>query len=189
MAKKTISSEYQEQLLSVRQGTSKDWGTTGARNAGAPIAEIVRRSGIAQPTLLDYGAGEGTLRRYLEGEIHSLRINEYDPCIPELQKMPDGNYDFVVSSDVLEHVERDCIEAVIDECFDKATFGVYHHIATCLTGRKLPDGRDFHILVRNHQWWKSMLDRAGWTLMEHSAHCRLQRGEYKTSSRFYFEKG
>lgn len=190
MAKK-ISKEYQQMLLGIRQGTSRDWGTTGARNAGAPILEVVRRSGIGMPTVLDYGAGEGTLKEYLTSEMHSLAVFEYDPGIPEKQEMPEGRFDFVVSTDVLEHVEPDCIDAVLDECFDKAQFGVFHHIARSPTGHKLPDGRDYHILLRSHEWWEEKLyERSGgdFLLMEASTHARLQRGEFKDSSRFYFER-
>lgn len=191
MASNTISDDYKATLLGIRQGTSRDWGTTGARNAGAPILEVVRRSGIAFPTLLDYGAGEGTLKEYLNGEAHSLQVYEYDPGMTDKQKMPEGKFDFVVSTDVLEHVEREYIDAVLAECFDKARFGVFHHIARSPTGHYLPDGRDYHILLESHEWWEQKLcDIAGgnFLLMECSSHARLQRGEYKESSRFYFER-
>jgi hypothetical protein len=181
-------------LLGIRQGTSRDWGTTGARNAGAPIAEIVNRAGLdgsVHQTLLDYGAGEGTLRAYLEASCPTLSVAEYDPGIPEKQYMPSGTFDFVVSTDVLEHVEPECIDAVLDEIFDKADLGVYHHIATCPTRHLLPDGRDYHILLKPHSWWKDKLierARGKFVIMEHSAHWRRQRGEDKTSVRFYLER-
>ncbi len=191
---KTISDEYKQTLLSIRQGTSRDWGTTGARNAGAPIAEVIHRLHKSQgkaPDVLDYGAGEGTLKEYLD-ENTCARVWEYDPGIPEKQDMPAGRFDLVVSTDVLEHIEPEHIGAVLDECFEKATYGVYHHIATCLTGHTLPDGRDYHILCESYEWWGFAMNehakKHGFTLMECSNHARRQRGEMKTSCRFYYER-
>jgi len=192
---KTISKEYQEQLLAVRQGPGK-WGTTAARNAGAPVAEIVHRVhrmlNGRPPLVLDYGAGEGMLAEYLH-EHTEAHVYEYDPCVEGKQEMPDAAFDLVVSSDVLEHVEAEYIPAVLDECFRKADIGVFHHISTCLTGRKLPDGRDFHISCHEHAWWYNRLavaaSKHNFVLMESQDVSRRQRGSYTTASRFYYERG
>lgn len=189
----TISDWYRSALLSIRQNQTKKWGTTGARNGGAAIVEILKRYNLPTPTLVDYGAGEGTLLNYIANEYPSAKVFEYDPCVPGKEEKPQGTFDFVVSTDVLEHVELEMIDAVLRECFDMAGIGVFHHIATCLTGRYLPDGRDMHILCKPYEWWKDKLtaigEEHGFLLMESSDNLRRQRGELKTSCRFYFERG
>jgi hypothetical protein len=83
-----------------------DYGSMGSKHA-----DSVR--GIAQVydcrSLLDYGCGNQTL-------LEALRLpwaRGYDPCVPGLDGTPEPA-DLVVCTDTLEHVEPECIEAVLD---------------------------------------------------------------------------
>lgn len=193
---KTITPEYKKMLLEVRQSKGEaKWGTTGARNGGWAFLDYICSHDISPRHLvcrvLDYGAGEGSLKAFLKWEAPGIEVIEYDPCVPEKSSKPNGKFDFVVTTDVLEHVEPDCIDAVLKECFDYAETGVFHHVSTCLTGQTLPDGRDFHILCRPHLWWQATMADAGcdeFTLMGSQELERLQRGKYTTASRFYWER-
>ena len=82
-------------------------------------------------TLLDYGAGKGTL--YTENytkfipklgkplrEYWDLDIaDRYEPALPEFSVLPDKNYDAVVCTDVLEHVHESDLGWVADELLSR----------------------------------------------------------------------
>lgn len=102
-------------------------------------------------TILDYGCGQGKLRQQC-----TLPIREYDPAIPGKDSLPKPA-DLVVCSDVLEHVEPECLDAVLEHLEAltlKACYAVVH-----LTPAKktLPDGRNAHLIQQDDSWWEKKL--------------------------------
>lgn len=105
-------------------------------------------------TVLDYGAGKCRLREGLEEFDGTLpfALFEYDPAIPQLHegKRP---AELVVCTDVLEHVEPDCLGSVLDDlraCTIKAAFLT---VATRPAKKTLADGRNAHLIQKNARWW------------------------------------
>ena len=122
----------------------REFGTSGHEYAGeiAMLAgQIAKRYGNI--TLLDYGCGQGTLKKVFPN-IVGVEFIEYDPCIEEKSKHPEPA-DVVVCSDVLEHIESECLENVLDD-LQKLTKKVAF-IAICLTraGKNYSDGRNCHL--------------------------------------------
>ncbi|MHC4372425.1 MAG: class I SAM-dependent methyltransferase, partial [Planctomycetota bacterium] len=96
----------------------KEYGTTGARNAGDQVFDLVRS--LNRPlTVLDYGAGTGSLVAYVREQCekygcHVPEFTLYDPAIPAIAEIPEGRtFDIVTSSDVMEHIEPDCLDDVL----------------------------------------------------------------------------
>jgi 2-polyprenyl-3-methyl-5-hydroxy-6-metoxy-1,4-benzoquinol methylase len=99
--------------------------------------------------ILDYGCG----KRVLERELGSnYQIRNYDPAIPECSTRPEPT-DLVVCVDVLEHVEPECLDDVMDDLQRVTRKLCFLSIATIPAGRKLPDGRNTHLVVKPYQWW------------------------------------
>lgn len=118
--------------------------------------------GIAQVydcrSILDYGCGKQTL-------VEALRLKwarAYDPCIPGLDLDPEPA-DFVVCTDVLEHVEPECIDAVLDHIKSLTKRVVFFSISLTPAKKSLPDGRNTHLLVQTTRWWLDKL-LSRWTL-------------------------
>lgn len=120
-------------------------------------------------TVLDYGSGQGRLGRALR-LMHATRIEygddgmpgafpglpyeflEYDPAIAGKETKP-READVVACTDVLEHVEPTCLEAVLDDIAGIARKAVFLVIATRPAKKTLSDGRNAHLIVEPATWW------------------------------------
>jgi hypothetical protein len=80
-------------------------------------------------------------------QLDMLEIVEYDPGIPGKDILPDRNFEMIISSDVLEHVEPECIDETIAWMQAHTTRFLYHHIACDPAGITLPDGRNVHLIT------------------------------------------
>lgn len=59
----------------------------------------------------------------------------------------------VVCIDVLEHIEPDCLEAVLDDLKRvTASFGIFT-VATGPAKKVLADGRNAHLIQQDPEWW------------------------------------
>lgn len=134
---------------------SPDYGISG-QNYAEFVQAIAASLGIE--TLLDYGAGKGTLRE----KLPMFRVHEYDPAIPEKSEEPKP-HDFVVCTDVMEHIEPDKVDAVLDHIKSLARKVVFFQIATRPARKTMPDGRNAHINVRPKEYWlEKLMER--WSL-------------------------
>jgi 2-polyprenyl-3-methyl-5-hydroxy-6-metoxy-1,4-benzoquinol methylase len=108
--------------------------------------------------VLDYGCGKRTLETALGFEIAN-----YDPCIPGLDSPPKA-HDIVVCTDVLEHIEPECLDAVLSDirrCTKRVAFLL---IATRPAKKFLADGRNAHLIQKDEKWWSERLAQAGFEI-------------------------
>lgn len=143
-----ISDAYREQNKRLHQ-TNAHYGTSGMRWAPF-IDRLVREEGYS--SILDYGAGKQTLANALP----HLPIKGYDPAMPGLDKQPEPA-DLVVCTDVLEHVEPERINSVIRHLAKVTRRKLFFSIATAPSKKTLADGRNAHLIVRQHDWWRHKL--------------------------------
>jgi hypothetical protein len=102
--------------------------------------------------VLDYGCGQGSLARAI-GD----RVKEYDPAIPEKAAAP-APADLVVCTDVLEHIEPDCLAHVLDHLRDLTLKACFVVIATRPAMKFLADGRNAHLIIETDAFWRKQLD-------------------------------
>lgn len=152
-----ITPEYLE-LNRTLHTQRPDYGTSGKRWATC-VNELLQATGSV--SVLDYGCGKGTLKRSLP----DVDVREYDPAIAGKDAAP-APADLVVCTDVLEHIEPECIDAVLGDIMGLA--GKSALLAICCIesinpggGKRLPDGRPAHILVRPPEWWAEKLSKYG----------------------------
>jgi 2-polyprenyl-3-methyl-5-hydroxy-6-metoxy-1,4-benzoquinol methylase len=149
-----ISSDY-ARLNADLHRTNPSYGTSSARHAGF-VRSIADRFGCR--TVLDYGCGKGALRQSLG---FTLDVREYDPAIEGKNERPDPA-DLVACTDVLEHIEPDCLDAVLDDLRRVTRKAGVFIVSTVPSKKTLADGRNAHLIVEPYTWWLPKLwDRFG----------------------------
>ncbi len=149
---------------------------TASLSYGDAVSELVERSGAK--TLLDYGCGSmRNLAKVLDCDV----IYEgYDPAVPAFAGEPD-QADLVVCIDVLEHIEPDCLDAVLDHIRSKCKALAFITVHTGPAMKTLSDGRNAHLIQQPAAWWLpklmqrwrlvSFLDtRTGFTVVMRNGH-------------------
>ena len=108
-------------------------------------------------SVLDYGCGKGLLVRDLKRKLgQAIQINGYDPGVPEYDA-PYFQADVVTCFDVLEHIEQQSIDSVLND-ISSQTAGLFICIIDLLPAqKKLPDGRNAHLLIAPPGWWLDKL--------------------------------
>lgn len=108
-------------------------------------------------TILDYGAGKGTIGSVLRGA--GLDVVEYDPGFPGKESRP-SPADLVTCLDVLEHIEPDCLADVIGDLAKLTRKKLLVDISTKFTKfRWLSDGRNSHLIVKEVAWWQEQFTK------------------------------
>lgn len=104
--------------------------------------------------IIDYGCGKCRLQRGLP-----FPIQNYDPALPEFSRHPDPA-DFVVCTDVLEHIEPECLEEVLDDLAALTKKLLLVEVACRPAMKWLADGRNAHLIQQTPNWWlKHLLNR------------------------------
>lgn len=103
--------------------------------------------------ILDYGCGKRLIERGL-----GFPIQNYDPGVLGLEQPP-RPANFVVCLDVLEHIEPDCLDAVLADLVRVTLRAGYFTVSTVPARKSLPDGRNAHLIVEGHDWWERTLRR------------------------------
>lgn len=147
MSSATITPEYVEMNRQLHE-LKKGYGTSGERWARAILDYSMH---YQTRDILDYGCGKATLSYALPFDIRC-----YDPAIEGLDKPPEPA-DIVVCTDVLEHVEEQCVDAVLDELQRLTRIFLFATVATGPARKNLPDGRNAHITQRPLLWWLERL--------------------------------
>jgi len=138
-----ITEEYRK-LNEELHATNDGYGRSGHK-----WADLVRQliASTNANTVLDYGCGKKTLEQAL-----GFEITNYDPAVPGCETPPPPA-DVVVCSDVLEHIEPDCLSSVllhIKTCTKEIALLV---VATRPAKKTLADGRNAHLIQENINWW------------------------------------
>jgi len=101
--------------------------------------------------ILDYGCGKCRLARGLP-----FPIQNYDPAIDEYARLPDPA-EFVVCTDVLEHIEPDCLDDVLAHLQSLTRKLLLVEVACRPAKKFLADGRNAHLIQETPNWWMERL--------------------------------
>lgn len=147
-----ITEEYRELNRTLHIEKPRSYGVSGKRWANA-VQEVVRARECK--SVLDYGCGKQTLAREVSLPT-DVTWQDYDPCISGLDARP-SPADLVVCGDVLEHIEPECIDAVLADIASLAKKAAYLVVAIVPAIKSLPDGRNAHLIVEPLSWWGGKL--------------------------------
>jgi hypothetical protein len=136
------------------------------------IKELIDKSGAR--TILDYGCGKGYQYDLPTVEIPGVgmadgildywdvdEVHCYDPCVERFWNVPEGSFDGVVSTDVLEHCCEEDISWIVDEMFRYANKFVFASVACYPAKTTLPNGENAHVTIRPLDWWKQIFTDTG----------------------------
>lgn len=154
-----ITEQYREQNRALHAARA-DYGTSGQRYAAEvrPLADWGRKA------ILDFGAGKCTLAARLGP---AYRVTNYDPCVEGLDATPEP-HPVVTCTDVLEHVEPGCLDAVLAD-LRRVTQEVGLLVVHLTAAKKtLPDGRNAHLIQQPALWWQDKLIAAGFSIERHA---------------------
>jgi hypothetical protein len=128
-------------------------------------------SSTGAQTILDYGSGKGKQYepqmvldeggRQCPSVMDYWGIEEvvcYDPCYEPFIRLPEGKFDGVISTDVLEHCPEEDISWILGEMFAYAEKFVFANVACYPARKRLPNGENAHCTIRPPEWWKQLLD-------------------------------
>lgn len=145
-----ISPAYREQNRILHEQSAK-YGTSGAQWSQY-VREMVQEEGFT--SILDFACGKGTLAKALP----DLPIAEYDPAIPGKEATPEPA-ELVICTDVLEHIEPQCLDAVLTDLARVTKRKLLFDICIVPSVKKLPDGGQTHQILETPDWWKERIGR------------------------------
>ena len=120
------------------------------------IRRLVAETGAR--SILDYGSGKGAQYRFESMEQYwgVERIVCYDPGYAPFSRLPEGKFDGVICTDVLEHCPEEDLNWIVDELFAFATKFVFASVACHPAKKRLPNGENAHCTVRPPQFWQEL---------------------------------
>jgi hypothetical protein len=157
---------YGEMYRSLHERKQKVFSGKSIRPGVPHIARLV--SELKPRRMLDYGCGKGI--QYSELHVHKewggMLPYCYDPGVERFSKRPNGVFDAVICTDVMEHIAEPDVMEILNDIFtlvperrDGGISFAFFWIACRPARRKtLPDGRNVHLTVEPPEWWQARLD-------------------------------
>lgn len=139
---------YFDTLMQYQEMHAHAYGTS-AHLYFEPIANEVLRLNPA--SILDFGCGRGDLVAHFWKD-GARRVAKYDPAIPQFKEMPEGHFDMVLCTDVMEHIPMTDVDKVLSEVKRKGRNALFT-ISMKPARAKLPDGRNAHVTLLNADEW------------------------------------
>ena len=123
-------------------------------------------------TLLDYGAGKGEqyrVRPFIDADgaeypdlaaWWGVQVRCFDPGYVPFSVPPEGEFDAVISTDMLEHCPEEDLPWIIAELFSRARRFVFASVACFPAKKHLPNGQNAHCTVKPPRWWRPIIEAA-----------------------------
>ena len=111
-------------------------------------------------SVLDYGCGKATwwnyeyMRATFDGWLGKVTL--YDPAVSKYDQLPEGRFDLVVCTDVLEHIHPDDTHEVVDRLIRYTRRHLFCCIALTPAKKTFPDGTNLHINLRSQEKWEKL---------------------------------
>jgi len=184
---KTISDEYKKLNKELHESIS-GYGKI-AKSKTRKSLQVTRTVGAG--SLLDYGCGKGKLVKVLRRELPNIHYTEYDPAILGKDTAPDGTFDLVTCTDVLEHIEPEFLSNTLHHLFSYAYKALYIVVARKLSNKQLGDGRNTHLIVQDHKEWKKLIkqycEEYGFSIKHATDYSKVQKSEFLIYSNSYLQ--
>lgn len=160
MERQALISDYY-----IKQNQALHRRPEGYGGSGHKLKDVVfaYASELDAEMILDYGCGQGTLKKALKQMGFLPDVLEYDPAIKGKNGLPKPA-DLVVCTDVLEHVEPDKLTAVLEHLYRLTIKGAFFMVALRTANKTLPDGRNAHLTVADTDFWLTHVKNVGYVV-------------------------
>ena len=133
-----------------------------------PIKQIIDLT--KSQSLIDFGCGKAkfyfneiTVKEiYYNNVIEYWKIQDYylyDPGVDNFSLYPSKKMDGVICIDVVEHIPQEDVINFIEDIFKLAKKFVFIVIACYPAWKKLPDGRNMHLSIKNPREWEGIISK------------------------------
>jgi hypothetical protein len=134
----------------------------------ARVKRLIDATGAS--SLLDYGSGKG--RQYEQRDVKLpdgavaesivdywgvAYVHCYDPGYAPFSKLPEGKFDGVIATDVLEHCPEQDMAWIAGELFGFASRFVFANVVCDPARKRLPNGENAHCTLKPAEWWIELL--------------------------------
>jgi len=136
----------------------------------ARVKRLVEATGAQN--ILDYGSGKGRQYELRNVELPDGEMVEsivdywgidyvhcYDPSYGPFSRLPQGKFDGVIATDVLEHCPEPDMEWIVGELFSLAERFVFANVVCYAARKRLPNGENAHCTIKPADWWIELLKR------------------------------
>lgn len=106
-------------------------------------------------SILDYGCGKSILIDCIEKDL-AIKVYKYDPAIKEYANLPKNKVDFIICTDVLQHIPVFDLDRVLLE-IKKYSNTCFFHIRCTEYKTILPNGKPANCTVYPTEWWEKKL--------------------------------
>lgn len=108
--------------------------------------------------ILDYGCGKGDVVNMLTPLFNGVEIVGYDPAVDEFNKEPNGKFDLVISTDVMEHLPEEEIDDFIEQMLSYSSNKKFIFAISCRKAKtNLPNGMNAHLTIWSKKKWEGKL--------------------------------
>jgi len=101
-------------------------------------------------TILDYGCGKALYH----DKAKLGKVTLYDPYYDPYSKKPEGKFDIVICTDVMEHIPMEDIENTINELIGYTNKVLFLSICTKPANKRFANGKNVHLTIRPEFWWE-----------------------------------
>lgn len=139
---------YHQTLEQYQKLHAPSYGTSAYLYFDQIAAEVLA---LDPSSVLDFGCGRSDMVAHFWKD-GARRIAKYDPAIPQFKELPEGNFDLVLCTDVMEHIPMTDVDDVFEAIRSKARKAIFT-ISMRPARAKLPDGRNAHVTLLNTNEW------------------------------------
>lgn len=121
-------------------------------------------------SVIDIGSGRGNLIRVIQNfnseieivssdlkKFHTLDVPFFQVNLCEkssFEKLPQKKFELLTCLDVLEHIEKDCVDSVLSQFAKLSDFSVL----TIANHSDVLNGVELHVIQENFEFWKPQIE-------------------------------
>ena len=157
-SKNLISDDYQLLNEALHNDNEEYGNRNNILSRRLPTACMSLHKHFNLESILDYGCGKGLIIKSLQEKLEGtpVSVQGYDPCVNEFKVQPKP-CQFLISTDVLEHIEPEYINNILDHISELTERLCYLVIDLLPAQKKLPNGINAHTMIAPPGWWLEKL--------------------------------
>ena len=155
-----MSYESLEEAKKYHQQNANFWTGESLAEYKYDVWTIIKERKVTK--ILDYGCGKGKFHDLLfnnkntPGSPMGISIAKYDPAYIPYSVKPKGDFELVLCTDVMEHVQEDKVDEVLKDLFDSGPY-IFLTITCYAATQILLNGKNAHYTIKPPEWWKEKL--------------------------------